>query len=157
MTTCVSRRRLRRSSITKWGSLISQERFDLESPDFTGPSVPTYSTATPIMESSAASGRHISKFVKTAENVAAYDGFGSYFSGAAFCLPHQWWASCFGSVTDLDFTVKVHWVMVARVWPFDIKKSVHFTFEFLTNYEKSYWVTWGNSASAFFCEVSQKK
>ena len=33
-------------------------------------------------------GRHLWKFEKTVQN-AASDGFGSNFSGAAFCLPHQ--------------------------------------------------------------------
>ena len=30
---------------------------------------------------------------KTVEN-AASDGFGSNLSGAVFCLPTNWWASC---------------------------------------------------------------
>ena len=41
--------------------------------------MPTYSTATPDMTSSAISDRHLSKFAKTV--------FGSNFTGAAFCLP----------------------------------------------------------------------
>ena len=43
------------------------------------------------MTPSATSGRHLSMFEK--EN-AVSDGFGSNFSGAAFCLPINWWALC---------------------------------------------------------------
>ena len=51
--------------------------------------MPTKSTATLDMMTSAASGRQLSEFgKKTAKNAAA-DSFGSNFSGVAFCLPHQ--------------------------------------------------------------------
>ena len=73
---------------------MSRERFDLESPNFTRTSPPTYAIATPDMTSPTTSGRHLSKLKKTAENPAS-DIFGSNFSGAAFCLAHiNWWASC---------------------------------------------------------------
>ena len=40
------------------------------------------------MTSSVTSGRHLLMLKKADENAASY-GFGSNFSGAAFCLPHQ--------------------------------------------------------------------
>ena len=39
------------SSVTKWGSRISRDRFDIESPGFTRISIQTYPTATPDMMS----------------------------------------------------------------------------------------------------------
>ena len=59
---------------------ISQERFGLESPNWTRTSKPSNAIAIPAIY-----GRHLSKSVKTVEN-AISDGFGSNFSGAAFCL-----------------------------------------------------------------------
>ena len=47
--------------------------------------MPIHSTATPDMTSPTTSGRHLSKFEKTAENDPS-DGIASNFSGAAFCL-----------------------------------------------------------------------
>ena len=69
-------------------SRIVKLLFNVQSPNFTGTSMPTYSTATLDTTSSATSGRHLSKLDKTAEN-AASDCFGSNFSAAAFRLPHQ--------------------------------------------------------------------
>ena len=50
----------RSSSITKWAARISLERFDLESPNFTRTSIPTCSTATSDMTSTATSGWKLS-------------------------------------------------------------------------------------------------
>ena len=55
---------------------------NVESPNIARMSMPTYSTVTPDMTSSATSSRHFSKF----EN-AALNGFVSNFRGAAFCIP----------------------------------------------------------------------
>ena len=49
-----------RSSITKWAGRISQEQFDLESPNFTWTSVPALSTASPDTTSLATSSRKLS-------------------------------------------------------------------------------------------------
>ena len=45
---------------TKRGSRISRERFDIESPNFTGTFIPTCSTSPPDMTSLASSGRKLS-------------------------------------------------------------------------------------------------
>ena len=50
-----------RSSITKWAARMSQERFDLESPNFIQKSIPAHPTATRNMTSLANSGWHLSK------------------------------------------------------------------------------------------------
>ena len=62
--------------------------FNLESPNFPRTSTPTCSAVTPVMTSSATSGRCISKFEKNGRNTAS-DGIWSNVNGAAFCLPHQ--------------------------------------------------------------------
>ena len=67
----------RRSSVTKWVAHISWEWFDLETPNLTRISIPTYSEATPDMKSLATFGQRLSW--KTVEN-ATSDGFGSNFS-----------------------------------------------------------------------------
>ena len=48
--------------ITKWGSRISRERFDLESPKFTRTFIPVGSTTTPDMTSPCTSRRKLSTF-----------------------------------------------------------------------------------------------
>ena len=63
--------------------------FLVEAPNFTRTSVPTSSTAPPDMKPSATSGRHLSKFEKTAEN-AALDDFASKFRVVrCFAWPNQ--------------------------------------------------------------------
>ena len=69
------------ASITKSAAHISQERFDLELPNFIPTYIPTHSTGTLTMLSPATSSQHVTKFEKPAEN-AASDGFGLNFSGA---------------------------------------------------------------------------
>ena len=64
---------------------IIRPMFNVESPNFTMPSMPTESTETLDTTSSDTSGWYLSKFQKTAEHA----GNGSNFSGAAFFLPHQ--------------------------------------------------------------------
>ena len=61
---------------------------NVESPDFTLESVPTLYTATTDMASSTASGRHLSKFENNYRKCRLLR-FGTNFSDAAFCLPHQ--------------------------------------------------------------------
>ena len=56
----ICRRRLLSLSITKWAARTSQERFNLESPQSTWISIPTYSTATPDMTTLTTSGRKLS-------------------------------------------------------------------------------------------------
>ena len=51
----------RRQSQTRWADRVSQERFDLESPNFTRTSTLTYSTSTPDMASLAPSGWKLSQ------------------------------------------------------------------------------------------------
>ena len=73
---------------------------------------------------------------KTVEN-AASDGFGSNSSAAAFCLPTNWWASCFANISPTDgyllakfYTLSIQpsqqklqnfigiWLKVKKVTPF---------------------------------------
>ena len=68
--------------------VISQEWFDLESPNLTRTSTPTHSPATTDMTSLAASGRHLSKFGKTTVN-AASDGFGRILVARRIVWPYQ--------------------------------------------------------------------
>ena len=49
----------RSSSVTKWGSHITRERFDLESPNFIGTSTVTLSISIPDMTSLSTSGRKL--------------------------------------------------------------------------------------------------
>ena len=58
--TCVRRRSS--SSTTKWATSISREWFDLESPNLTRTSIPSYYIATPYMKSLATSGRTLSTY-----------------------------------------------------------------------------------------------
>ena len=74
---------------------ISREPFELESPKFTGTSIPNRPTYAPEMTSLASSVRTLPR-KKTVAN-ATSDGFGSTFSDAAFFLTHQlvgFWDSC---------------------------------------------------------------
>ena len=67
-----------RPSVTKWGSRISRERFDLGSPNFTGSSIPINSTAKSEITLVTISGLKLSQ-KKTAENATSHD-FESNFS-----------------------------------------------------------------------------
>ena len=64
-------------------SWIIRPLFNVESPNFTRSSMPTYSSATPDMTSPTTSGRHLSKFKKPAE-IAASNGFGLNYSHVTF-------------------------------------------------------------------------
>ena len=70
--TCVRRCRRRSASITNWAARISREPFDLESPNSTWTSIPTYSTTIPDMTLLVVAKKNV-------ENVAS-DGFGWNFS-----------------------------------------------------------------------------
>ena len=70
-----------RSSITKWAAHISQERFDLESPNSLRTSIPNHSTAHRIWRRQLLS-VGIYRSSKTGRNA---DGFVSNFNGASFC------------------------------------------------------------------------
>ena len=65
---------VRRSSITKWAAVLAHARFDLEYPNCTRISTPSWSTATSDTTSLVTSGQKLWR--KTAEN-AVCDGFGS--------------------------------------------------------------------------------
>ena len=84
-------------------SRLIRPLFNIRSPNFTRISMPACYTATPVMTSSAASGRHFSKFEKAVENAASYALVSNFSgSGAAFCLPHQQVGFLFNSTNQHD-------------------------------------------------------
>ena len=76
-------------------------------------SIPTYSIVTPDMTSPATSDRHLSTFVKTAEDAASY-GLVSNFISATFCLPYQlacflfWYCDFYFSENDVTRSRRDH-------------------------------------------------
>ena len=80
-------------------SWIIRPLFKPHSPNVAKTSTPTYSTATLDRTSPATSDRHLPKFEKAAKN-AACAGFGSNFSDAAFCLPHELVGILFRSISS---------------------------------------------------------
>ena len=66
-------------------SRIIRPLFNVESPNFTWTSMPTWSAAIPDMTSLAAFGRHLLKFEKQ-QKVPPLMGLGRSFSGAVFRL-----------------------------------------------------------------------
>ena len=73
-------------------SRIIRPLFNLGSAKFTRSSMPTFShTEYHIISYLQSADIEVRK--KTAENADSH-GFGSNLSGAAFCMPNNWWTSC---------------------------------------------------------------
>ena len=91
MLTCVRRRRS--SSVTKWAARRSQERFELESPNFT--QRPCRSTLQPGEYDVIGYFRSTFMEVKKLSKMPPPTDFGRILVAQRFAYPTNWWASCF--------------------------------------------------------------
>ena len=125
---------------TKWGSRISRERFDIESPNFTGTSVPACSTLAPDMTSRTTSSRKLQQKyrrkcclrwlqVEFLENGLSDDHqilhgcrrplvpqtsriwLGRILVARHFACPTKWWASCYSKEYPVVF------ILFGSLWP----------------------------------------
>ena len=75
-------------------SRIIWPMFNIESPNFTRTSMPTYSTATLDMTSSGTSGWHFSQVQKERPQMLSSTAFNQILVVRHFVCPTKWWASC---------------------------------------------------------------